>query len=168
MRNIWSVNWHFYRGKYLSKRRPPSLHPHVSIAFAYLRYSFENWELKESASFCRCAEEKDAEIPWLPVSTIGVTQSPLRHRWLCFTFIFTYPLTAKGRLGTTDDFRNQFPPFLSVLHCPLGLGELQALEEGSLARPDKRQTCPYYFSLRLFTMIKRSSCGLIAAGLPRW
>ena len=31
-----------------------------------------------------------------------------------------------------------------------------------LARPDERETCPYHFSLRLFTMVKRSSCGPIA------
>ena len=31
-----------------------------------------------------------------------------------------------------------------------------------LARPDKREALPYYCSLRLFTMVRRSSCGLIA------
>ena len=31
-----------------------------------------------------------------------------------------------------------------------------------LARPDERETCPYRFSLRLFTMVRRSSCGSIA------
>ena len=31
-----------------------------------------------------------------------------------------------------------------------------------LARPDERETCPYHFNLRLFTMVKRSSCGPIA------
>ena len=30
-----------------------------------------------------------------------------------------------------------------------------------LARPGKRETCPYYFSLRLFRMVRRSSCGPI-------
>ena len=33
-----------------------------------------------------------------------------------------------------------------------------------LARPDSWETCPYHFSLRLFTMVRRSSCGPIA----RW
>ena len=28
-----------------------------------------------------------------------------------------------------------------------------------LARPDERKTCPYHCSLRLFTMVRRSSCG---------
>ena len=31
-----------------------------------------------------------------------------------------------------------------------------------LARPDEQDTCPYLFSLHLFTMIRRSLCGLIA------
>ena len=31
-----------------------------------------------------------------------------------------------------------------------------------LARPDERETCPYYSSLRLFLMVRRSSCGPIA------
>ena len=35
-------------------------------------------------------------------------------------------LSREGRWGTTDDFRNQFRPFFPLLHCPLGLGELQA------------------------------------------
>ena len=30
-----------------------------------------------------------------------------------------------------------------------------------LARPDERETCPYHFSLRLFTMVRRSLCCLI-------
>ena len=36
-----------------------------------------------------------------------------------------YPLTARS-LGHHMWFCNQFPPFSPVLHCPLGLGELQA------------------------------------------
>ena len=31
-----------------------------------------------------------------------------------------------------------------------------------LARPDERETWPYHCSLRLFTMVRRSSCGPIA------
>ena len=30
-----------------------------------------------------------------------------------------------------------------------------------LARPDEREACPYHFSLRLYTMVRRSSCGPI-------
>ena len=36
-------------------------------------------------------------------------------------------LNREGRWGTTDRwFRNQFSPVFPVLHCPLGLAELQA------------------------------------------
>ena len=31
-----------------------------------------------------------------------------------------------------------------------------------LARPDERETCPYHGSLRLFAMVRRSSCGPFA------
>ena len=31
-----------------------------------------------------------------------------------------------------------------------------------LAKPEERETCPYHFSLRLFTMVRRSMCGPIA------
>ena len=35
-------------------------------------------------------------------------------------------LDREGHWGTTDDFATSFSPFLSVLHCPLGLAGLQA------------------------------------------
>ena len=42
-----------------------------------------------------------------------------------------------------------------------------------LARPDERETWPYHCSLRLFTIVRRSSCGLQLPagswnGLSRW
>ena len=41
-----------------------------------------------------------------------------------------------------------------------------------LARPDEWETCPYHFSLHLFTMVRRSSCGSICLldlhKLPCW
>ena len=39
--------------------------------------------------------------------------------------IIIYPLTTRS-LGHHRWFCNHFPPFFPVLHCPLGLGELQA------------------------------------------
>ena len=39
---------------------------------------------------------------------------------------FTYPQLL-GSLGHHRWLHNQFPPFFLILHCPLGLGELQAL-----------------------------------------
>ena len=35
-------------------------------------------------------------------------------------------LSYESRWGTTDDFATSLLHFTSVLHCPLGLGELQA------------------------------------------
>ena len=37
-----------------------------------------------------------------------------------------HSLNREGRWGTTDDFATSFLHFLPVLHCPLGLVELQA------------------------------------------
>ena len=95
-------------------------------------------------------------IPW-PRRSFG------HHRWL----------------------HNQFRPCVSVLHCPPGLGVLQACPfpdvvfpslffcppclpppvavpcKMFLAKPDERETWPYHFSLSLFTMV-RSSLGPIA------
>ena len=91
-----------------------------------------------------------------------------------------YPLT-----GSTDDFATSF------LHFPLFSTALWDLANSRpvhflmlsshlflylpclfppftvpckmvLARPDERETCPYHYSLRLFTMVRRSSCGPIA------
>ena len=84
-----------------------------------------------------------------------------------------------------SSLHNQFPPFFSVLHCPLGLGKLQACLLSDvvfpplllsalssfppftvpckmvLARPDERETCPYHFSLHFFMMVRRSLSGPI-------
>ena len=67
-------------------------------------------------------------------------------------------------MGTADDF-TKFPPFFSVLHCPLGLGELTVPCKMVLATPNERGTCPYHVSLRLFTMV-RSCCFLCVWSLP--
>ena len=93
-------------------------------------------------------------------------------------------LNREGCRGTTDDFTTSFFHFF-VLHCPLGLSELQAcpfldavfppfplsasssspfhcaLQDG-LAGCDEQESCPYHFSLHLFTMVSRCSCGPIA------
>ena len=94
------------------------------------------------------------------------------------------PLTTRG-VRHHRWFRNQFPPFFPVLHCPLGVGKLQAcpfpevvfpplplsalssspfhcaLQDG-FDRPYEQETWPYYCSLHLFTMVRRSSCGPIS------
>ena len=37
-----------------------------------------------------------------------------------------------------------------------------------LARPDEQEAWPYHYSLRLFTIVRRSSCGLIACWILAW
>ena len=88
--------------------------------------------------------------------------------------------SCEGRWGTTDDFTTSFVHF-SVFNCPLGLWKLQACPFPDVfpplflcafssspfhcfckmvsARPDEREKCSYHFSLRLFMIIRRSSCG---------
>ena len=37
-----------------------------------------------------------------------------------------------------------------------------------VTRPDEHETCPYVFSLRVFTMVRRSLCGAIACWILAW
>ena len=90
----------------------------------------------------------------------------------------------QGSLGHHRWFHSQFPPCFPVLHCPLGLDKLQAcpfpdavftpLPLSALssspftvpwkivsARPIEQETWPYHYSLRLFTMVRNTSCGPI-------
>ena len=95
-------------------------------------------------------------------------------------------LNREGRWHTTDNFATSFlhfslfstalwdltnsrlvhPLMLSshlFLSLPCLLPPFTVPCKMVLARPDERGTCPYHSSLRLFTMVKRSSCGLIAS-----
>ena len=104
--------------------------------------------------------------------------------WMHFTFIFTYPLTAR-RLGTTDEFTTSLLHFslfstalwdltnsrpvhslMLSLHLLFSLPRLfppfTVPCKMASAIPDEREKCPYHFSLRLFMMVRRSSCGPIA------
>ena len=100
-------------------------------------------------------------------------------------------LNREGRWGTTDDFATSF------LHFSLFSTALLDLPNSSpvhslmlpshlflclpwllppftvpckmvLARPDERETWPYHCSLRLFTVVRRSSCGPIACWILAW
>ena len=96
-------------------------------------------------------------------------------------------LNREGHWGFTDDFTTSFLHFslfptalwdlansrpvhflmLSshlFFYLPCLLLPFTAPWKMILARLDKRKTCPYHFSLRLFTMARRSSCGPFA----RW
>ena len=93
-------------------------------------------------------------------------------------------LNREARWGTTDDFATSFlhfSLFFTVLWdlpnsrpvhslmlssylflCPPFLPPFTVPCKMDLARPDERETWPYLCSLRLFTIIRRSSCGPIA------
>ena len=94
-------------------------------------------------------------------------------------------LNCEGHRGTTDDFATSFFHFslLSTALCDLANSRpVHSLILSShlflclpcllpsftvpckmvLARPDERETWPYHCSLRLFAMVRRSTCGLIA------
>ena len=94
-------------------------------------------------------------------------------------------LNCKGGLGTTDDFAtsllhfslfsttlwdlpNSRPVYFLMLSSHLFLCPPCLLPPFTvpckmvLARPDQQETWPYHCSLRLFTIIRRTSCGPIA------
>ena len=94
-------------------------------------------------------------------------------------------LNCKGWWGTTDDFATSFLHFSLFSTALLDLPDsrpVQSLMLSShlflcppclhppftvpckmvLARPDERETWPYHCSLRLFTIVRRYSCGPIA------
>ena len=104
-------------------------------------------------------------------------------------------LHREGRWGTTDDFATSFlhlSLFSTALWDLANSKSVHSLVLSShlflclpcllppltvpcamvLARPDERETLSYHCSLRLFTMVRTSSCGPIACwiwhGLPHW
>ena len=98
--------------------------------------------------------------------------------------IIIYPLTARVGGAQHDfatsflhfslfstalwDLANSWPvhslmPLCHLLLClPCLLSPFTVPCKMVLARPDERKTCSYHCSLRIFTVVKRSSCGPIA------
>ena len=97
---------------------------------------------------------------------------------------FIYPLTA-GVVGKSQMTSQRVFSIFSVLHCPLGLGEFQACpfpdavfpphpfsalssspfhctSQGGFGQTWWKGDMTYHYCLRLFTMVRRSSCGPIA------
>ena len=73
--------------------------------------------------------------------------------WSLFAYMCYFESTAVSE-------RNPLARFYSHKSCLLPSFTVSC--KMVLTRPDKRETCSYHFSLRLFTMVRRSSCGLIA------
>ena len=119
---------------------------------------------------------------WHTANRLSVQHSILFRFGRFIIIIITNP---RGSLGHHIWFCNQFSQFFLVLYCPLRLTELQACPftdvvfpplplsalssspfhcavRDGLSRPDARETWLYHCSLRLFTMVRRSSCSSIA------
>ena len=73
---------------------------------------------------------------WL-VSYLAEAINPFHAHWKLYDSLgelLSFPYSSspwsipspRGSLGDHTWFHNQFPPFFSVLHCPLGICELQA------------------------------------------
>ena len=62
------------------------------------------------------------QVQWQTHEECVLVSSTLTHT---LSLVLTNPWP-RGSLGNHRWFHNQFPPFFSLLHCPLGLGELQA------------------------------------------
>ena len=99
-------------------------------------------------------------------------------------------LNRKGCWGTTDDFTSCFLHFFLFFTALLDLTNSRPVHSRMLsshlyflpclhppftvlckmvlARPDERKTCPYQCSLRLFSMVRRLSCGPIACWILAW
>ena len=110
---------------------------------------------------------------------------------LCLLISPHLSLNREGRWGTTDDFATSFlhfPLFFTAtwdlansrpvhslilsshlfLCLPCLLLPFSVPCKMVLARPDERETWPHHCSLRLFTMVRRSSCGLTACWILAW
>ena len=117
-------------------------------------------------------------------------QLTTRCTWICFYIWHTFhhhhlSLNGEGRWGTTDDFTTSFLHFflfstalwdlanarpvhslmlssLLFLCLPCLLPDFTVLCKIVSARPDEQETWPYYCSLCLFMMVRRSTCGSVA------
>ena len=99
-------------------------------------------------------------------------------------------LNRKGRWGTTHDFTTSFLHFSLFstalwdlansrpVHSPMSSHLFLCLPcllppftvpcKVVLARPDDQETCPYYCSLCLFMMVRRSLCDPVACWILAW
>ena len=129
------------------------------------------------------------------------TNKYYKHYWLNYEKSRSFPyhhhrhhlsLNRECRWGTIDDFTTSFlhfpcsplpsgtwrtpglsiPWYCRLFFClPCLLLPFTVSCKIVLARPYERETCPYHCRLRLFTMVRRLSCGPIPSGswhgLPR-
>ena len=123
---------------------------------------------------------------YIPISSLGLS---IKKEMSILTIHHHHhrhqSLNREGRWGTTDNFATSFlhfplfptalwdlpnsrpvHPLLLFSHLflclPCLLPPFTVPCKMVLARPDERVTWPYHCSLRLFTMVRRSSCGPIS------
>ena len=122
----------------------------------------------------------------LRINELAAQVALLRHAWLPgyvdhHHHYHHLSFNREGRLGTTDDFATSFLHFSLFSTALLDLANSRPVHslmlsshrflclpclllpcKMVLARPDERETWPYHCSLRLFKMVRRSSCDPIA------
>ena len=150
------------------------------VAIFFDPYFSSTSVLNSLSEFCvqlcfQCSTNQWPELIWFTY-TARVSRHHHHHH---------QSLNREGRWGTTDDFATTFLHFslfstalwdlpnsrpvhslMSSSHLflclPCLLPPFTVPCKMDLARPDERDTLPYHCSLRLFTMVRRSSCGPIA------
>ena len=109
----------------------------------------------------------------------------------CISASHHLSLKHEGHWGTTDDFSTSFLHFSLFSTALLVLANSRPVHflvlsshlflclpcllpaftvpcKMVLARPDEQETWPYHCSLRLFTIVRRSSCGPTACWILAW
>ena len=136
------------------------------------------WTKLILSSCTTCNQTKDDE-KFIPSVTAQYINKQEHDHWTTISIIIiTYPSTARV-VGAPQMISH---PVSSILPCsplPSGTWLTRCPPTSSslclvffppftvpcnmvLARPDERETWPYHCSLRLFTMVRSSSCGSIA------
>ena len=90
--------------------------------------------------------------------TAGVVGAPQMTVQPVFSIFLCFPLPS-GTLRTPGLVRSQMLSSHLFLCLPRLLPPFTVPCTMVSTRPDERETCPYHFSLRLFTMLRRSPCG---------
>ena len=119
----------------------------------------------------RCAGDPGKHLPWVRVQVIIIIIIyPLAARVVDAPQMISQPVFSIFSMFFTDlwDLLNSWPVLSLMLSSHLFLCPPCLLPPFTvpcktvLARPDERETRPYHCSLRLFTMVRRSSCGPVA------
>ena len=148
----------------------------TEIIYIFCLYRFNEVLDPIKSSFWRQSETQSGRLWWPVRPTCGWCSLPVEQ---CTSHLI-YPLTVRV-FGAPQiisqpvssifpcsplPFGTSWTPDLSILWCCLPTSSSVCLVffplPLCLARPHEWETCPYHFSLHLFTMVSSSSCGPIA------